>query len=60
MTTGDLVKMLLDVDPSGQMELLVQHEYWAYSISGPAEKKHVEAGVTKDSGEPNCIVIETI
>ena len=38
MTTGDLVKMLLDTDPSGQMELVVQHEDWAYSISGPAEK----------------------
>lgn len=60
-TTKELIEALQKADPSGNQEVVVQHENYAYNISSNVLLANVDNGeIDEESDEPNCLLMQTI
>lgn len=65
-TTKDIIEALQKADPTGEMEILVQHEDYAYSITNSVKKSRVKDGVQVERKpgryfeQADCVIIQTL
>ena len=58
MNTNELITKLQELDPSGELPVVVRcDDGWHYDIWG-GETGAVQEGIRDDDEEPNCVILD--